>query len=221
MNRLMNIIMHTLRFSVCVLILCGLLQSFPISAKPGHEPVRADAQSKSSESTKSTETQRVALYEGMVSFVPPEGFSLMPDEAIAIKFPDAKRPTIIYSNSETTVAITISFPSQRGLSPEQLPELKTFMVSELPKRKKDLKWLQQELVEINGRRWIHLEFLSAAIDATIHNHMYITSLDERVLLFNFNAPVEDYAAYKDALEKSRDSIQTENRDGSHPARGGR
>lgn len=208
MNRLMNIIIHTLRFSVCVLILCGLLQSSPISAQSGQEPVRGEAQSKSSESTKSTETQRVALYDGLVSFVPPEGFSRMSDEVVAAKFPEAKGPGIVYGNDRTTVSIAITFPARKGLSLEQLPEFKTFMESQLEKQKRHLKWLQKELVEINGRQWIHLELLSAAIDTTIHNHVYITSLDQRMLMFNFNATIEEYEKHKDALEKSKDSIQT-------------
>ncbi len=209
---LMNIIVHSVRFSVCVLILCGLLQSFPIAAKPGQEPVRGDvqrdAQAKSSEPSQDTEARRVKLYEGMVSFVPPEGFSLMPEDVVAVKFPDAKGPGIIYGNSATTVSIAITFPPQRILKLEQLPEFKTFMESQITKQRKDLKWLQKELVEINGRQWVHLEFLSAAIDTTIHNHMYVTSLDERMLLFNFNSTVGDYEKHKDALVKSADSIKT-------------
>jgi hypothetical protein len=200
--------MRSLRFSVCVLIWCGLLQSFPIAARPSQEPVRADAQAKSSEPAQNPETGRVVLHDGLVSFVPPAGFAPMPAEVIAVKFPDAKGPAVVYGNKETTVSIAITFPPQRVLSPEQLPEFKTFMESLIAKQKKDLKWLQKELVEINGRSWIHFEFTCAAIDTTIHNHMYITSLDERMLAFNFHATVGDYEKYQDALEKSKDSIQT-------------
>jgi hypothetical protein len=145
----------------------------------------------------------------MVSFVPPEGFSLMPDDVFAVRFPHHKKGSaVVFANSETTVSIWITFPPERVLRPEQLPWFKTYMESVLPKEKKDLKWLQKELVEINGRPWIHFEFLSAALDTTIHNHLYITSLDQRGLGFNFTSTVEDYAAHKDALEKSKDSIQT-------------
>jgi hypothetical protein len=204
----MNIAMHTLRFSVYVLILCGLLQSLTITAKPSQEPLRRDAQSKSTEPAKNTDAERVVLYDRLVSFVPPAGFSKLPDDVVADRYREVMQPTIIYGNDERAVSIWITFPPQRVLSPEQLPEFKTYMEPVLEKQKKDLKWLRKELVEINGRRWIHFEFLSAAQDATIHNHLYITSLDERALAFNFNVTTEDYEKYKDALEKSKDSIQT-------------
>ena len=155
------------------------------------------------------DTQRVALFDGMVSFAPPPEFSRLSEEIITAKFPEAKGPAIVYGNSRTTVSIAITYPPQRVLRPEQLPELKTFLESFIEKQKKDLQWLRKEFVQINGRRWIHFEFISQAVDTKIHNHMYVTSLEERMLTFNFNSTIEEYDEYKDLLERSKDSIQIE------------
>lgn len=144
-----------------------------------------------------------------MSFVPPRDFSRLSEEIVAVKFPDAKGPGIFYGNSRTTVSIAITYPPQRMLRPEQLPAFKSFLESTLEKQKKGLEWLTKEIVEVNGQKWIHLEFISQAIDTKIHNHMFLTSLDERMLLFNFNSTVEAYDAHKDALLTSKDSIKIE------------
>lgn len=194
---------HVLRFAVCALISCGVPQSFLVCAQQAGTPVRVGAPSKSAD------TRRVALFDGMVSFAPPPEFSRLSEDLIAAKFPEARGPGIVYGNSRTTVSIAITYPPQRVLRPEQLPDFKNFMESFIEQQKKGMQWLRKEFIEINGQRWIHFEFISQAVDTKIHNHMYMTSLDERVLMFNFNSTVEEYDGYKDALEKSKDSIQIE------------
>lgn len=194
---------HILRSTVCILISCVILQSFPVCAQQDGNSVRGGSQSSGADS------RRVALYDGMVSFVPPQEFSRLSDEVIAAKFPEAKGPGIVYGNSRTTVSIAITYPPQRVLRPEQLPDFKSFMESLIEKQKAGMKWLSKDFVEINGQRWIHFEFISQAVDTKIHNHMYLTSLDERALMFNFNSTVEEYDGYKDALERSKDSIRIE------------
>jgi hypothetical protein len=145
----------------------------------------------------------------MVSFVPPQEFSRLSEEIISVKFPEAKGPGIVYGNSRTTVSIAITYPPQRALRPEQLPDFKSFMEPLIEKQKEGMQWLRKEFVEINGQRWIHFEFISQAVDTKIHNHMYLTSMDERVLMFNFNSTIEEYDGHKDALERSKDSIRIE------------
>lgn len=192
-----------LRFAVCILIPCGVLQSSAARAQQAGNPVRGAAQSESADA------RRVALYDGMVSFAPPPEFSRLSEEIVAAKFPEAKGPGVVYGNTRTTVSIAITYPPQRVLRPEQLPDFKSFMESFIEKQKKGMQWLKKEFVEINGQRWVHFEFISEAVDTKIHNHMYLTSMDERMLLFNFNSTIEEYERYKDALERSKDSIRIE------------
>lgn len=194
---------HILRSTVCILISCGILQSLPVRAQQEGNSARGGSQSSGAD------PRRVALYDGMVSFVPPQEFSRLSEEIISVKFPEAKGPGIVYGNSRTTVSIAITYPPQRALRPEQLPDFKSFMEPLIEKQKEGMQWLRKEFVEINGQRWIHFEFISQAVDTKIHNHMYLTSMDERVLMFNFNSTIEEYDGHKDALERSKDSIRIE------------
>ena len=192
---------HIVRFAFCSILISGVvLQSFPVCAQD-KSPARAGSQSETAD------PRRVALYDGVVSFVPPEEFSLLSEEIVSIKYPEAKGRGIVYGNSRTTVSIAITYPPPRVLRPEQLTEFKAFMEPVIEKQKPGLEWLKKEFVEVNGQRWIHFEFISPAVDTKIHNHMYLTSLDDRMLVFNFNSTIAEYEGYKDALAKSKESIQ--------------
>jgi hypothetical protein len=50
--------------------------------------------------------------------------------------------------------------------------------------------------ENQGRLWIRRYIIT-----------YLTSLDERMLMFNFNSTIEEHDGYKEALERSKDSIK--------------
>ena len=158
-------------------------------------------------STSNVESRRVSLYDGIVSFVPPEGFTPPSDEVIRKKFPNATSPATVYANARTTTSIAISYHPAQALTPEQLPEFKSVMRAFMEKQQVGSEWLKDELVEINGRRWVHFEVVTAAVDAKIHNHMLFTSVDRRMLLFNFNSTLSEYATYEDALARSIASIR--------------
>ncbi len=151
-------------------------------------------------------TQRVELFKGKLSFVPPAGFTPMTEEEIAIKFPRGNKPTHVYANKPGNVSIAITF-SQANLKPEQLPQFKEFMESFLEKVFPEIKWIQRQLVDINKSRWVNLEMTSKAIDTTIHNDMYFTSFEGKMLGFNFNSTKAMYPSVGKALKKSKDSIE--------------
>lgn len=152
-----------------------------------------------------TETQRVYLAGKRVFFVPPPGFTAMTPEEIAFKFPrGANQPQHVYANKRRSVSVAITFSPAR-ISPEQLPKLKNFL-SKFLELRLGIKWIKQDFAVINSMRWVHLEFLSRAIDTNIHNDAYFTSFDGKMLGFNFNSAVEQYDALSAELRKSRDSI---------------
>lgn len=153
------------------------------------------------------EPRTVFLYDRKVSFVPPEGFTPPSDEVVRRKFANATTPTTVYANARATTSVAISYHPLQVLTTEQLPEFKSWMKSSLDKQQPGLEWLKNEFLEINGVKWIHFEFLSAAMDAKIHNDMLFTSVDQRMLLFNFNSTHSEYPKYEKELARSRASIR--------------
>lgn len=148
---------------------------------------------------------RVTVADGRVSFVPPPGFKPLTKEQISRKFPRGNPPQHVFANESQSVSVAVTLSAAR-LAPEQLEEFKAAMEQMLPRGTPGLVWITREFVTFGGRRWMHLEMTSTAIDTDIHNHMYATSFAGQALFFNFNATVKDYPAAKESLMRSVRSI---------------
>ena len=131
---------------------------------------------------------RVSMAGGKVSFVPPDGLRVMTEAEIKIKYPRGNAPQYVYSNEQMNVSIAITL-SPQPVTLEGLPQLKAAMEQALPRLIPGLNWVNREIVEINGRPWVHFEMTSFAIDTDIHNEMYMTAFDGKMLGFNFNSTV--------------------------------
>lgn len=153
----------------------------------------------------STETDRVYLANQQISFVPPIGFTPMSPMEIESKFPGAMPPQYAYGNAARDVSVGVSV-SNIPLTPDQLPEVKTFLEEYLETSVPGFQWLEHDFVNLGGQDWIKLEFLSEAPEQRIHNDMYITSLQGKLLGFNFNANLAVDATLRPLLQDSRNSI---------------
>lgn len=193
-------------YSLPLILVFGCSDTLSIQQLAQMPALATETRIVASPSTKITE--RVYLAERRVSFVPPAGFTAMTSEEIAIKFPNrgGVPPQHVYANERRTVAVAITFSSAQ-VSPEQLPELKNFLPKFLERAIPQIKWVAQDFVAIDNERWIHLEFISRAIDTDIHNDTYFTSFGGKMLGFNFNSTTEQYNAASAELRKSRDSIE--------------
>lgn len=187
------------------LILVGCNSSSPQFSSPQPQ-APTDLPSPSTANPLPAEERRIYLAENRVSFLPPVGFTAMTPEEIALKFPNTNPPQQVYANAGGTVAIAVTL-SDVPLTPEQLPELKQVMESSLEQAQPELEWLERGFLEINGVRWLKLESITPALDANIRNDMYFTSLNGRMVGFNFNSTVEADDAVRTELLRSRDSIQ--------------
>lgn len=150
--------------------------------------------------------ERVSVIDGRVSFAPPAGFKPLSKEQIAAKFPKGNPPQYAFANDSGSVSAVITLSAGK-VAPDQLAEFREAMEQFLPRMIPGLKWVTREFVELDGRKWVHLEMTSYAIDTDIHNHMYLTSFEGRALIFGFNSTVKDYPRVKVMLEKSARSIR--------------
>lgn len=156
--------------------------------------------------TATTPGGRVKLGDGRVSFVPPAGFRRLTAEEVASKYVRGNPPQYVFADEALTTSVAVTFSDAR-ISPEQLAEYRLAMESMLPRMIPGLRWVAREFVEIGGRRWLHLELTSHAVDTDIHNHIYSTSFDGKALNFGFNSTTGQYPKVKEALEKSARSIE--------------
>jgi hypothetical protein len=142
-----------------------------------------------------------------VSFVLPDKFSRMPKEVVDQKYPRGTAPEYVFSNAKTTVSIAAGYKPGADLSIAELPQFKEYIEKTFERNVAGLRWITREITEINGRRWIHLEFQSNAFDTEIINSVFMTALDNGLVTLNFNATVGDYPGYKATLQQSQRSIR--------------
>lgn len=127
-------------------------------------------------------------------------------------------PGLAYSNAKTTVSVVAGFADERNLRPEQLPKFRDFLASALGKAVPEIRWLKKELVEIDGRSWVHLEYVSRrAGSKEVHNDTYTTSLDNRMLFFNSNSAVDEYEKSRGACKGVSKPLQLRSRSLACPA----
>jgi len=157
--------------------------------------------------TQQHEQEKVVFANEKVSIVLPEKFSRMSKEMIEKKYPRGNAPADVFSNERTTVSITAGYTPNANLTLEQLPQFKEVMEKTFERNVPGLLWITRGFQEINGNKWVHLEFQSNAVDTEIRNIVLMTALDNGLVMLNFNATVNDYESYKAVLEKSQKSIE--------------
>jgi hypothetical protein len=145
------------------------------------------------------------LADGRIRFVAPPGFTEMSAALLAAKYPNGGAPRHAVSDSKTTTSIAFDLQDQRlpTSDPDVLRKALTDNFAQLPK----LKWISNEVRDINGRKWGYLEFTAAAADQGIHNIILASAYDGRLLLFNFNSTVAEFPKVESALRTSIGTIR--------------
>jgi|GEM_PF-2363129 len=140
-----------------------------------------------------------------VSFLPPSDFTRLSEEELDLKFPRSNRPSFAIGNENrsTTVAYDIK-PIK--ISDDKLKDLIDVLVKQFDASIPDLKWLHKKIVFKKGRKWIFLELKSPTPGFDVHNRIYLTRLNNKVLILNFNSTVKDFPKYSRQMSESFDSI---------------
>jgi hypothetical protein len=139
----------------------------------------------------SASAEVITIFDGKLSLDIPAGFTEMSPEEISFKFPRTNSPVAAYANEARSIAISITRSSQE-LKAEELEDLQSQLTELFPRIIPGLTWKANEIVEVNGKKWIHMEMLSFAVDTDIHNHMFMTELDGKSFGINLNAPESIY-----------------------------
>jgi hypothetical protein len=170
---------------------------------------------------------RLSIFDGDVSFIPPSGFKLLTKDQLKRDLPDKANLVLIIANADQTGSITVGYDDGMNFQPEQLAEIKK--LTEGTFRASKAEWITSEIVEINGKQWFHFEWEKADTDdlsklvapelsegektlktrdeAPIRFHEYSTIFKGKLLGFAFDAHVNQYTQLKDGYIKSINTIQ--------------
>jgi hypothetical protein len=129
--------------------------------------------------------ERRSVLGGKVSILLPVEFAPMSAELIQKKYPSANRPSVVFSNKQTTVNVALDHTAHR-LSIDELAKAQESVRSAFKTSYPSAQWFRDEIKTINGRSFFLVDVRTPAIDTEVRNIFVGTSLDSRMLIITFN-----------------------------------
>ena len=155
----------------------------------------------------------------------PEEFSVMSPELYSRKYGAYRPPIAIYSSVDNLVDFGINESINRSLkafaradwNAQDMEMIKGIYKASIVSMHSDVKFLQDKVESINGRTFAVLEFVGAVKDEdktiTFNNkpvrqysYLMYTVKDGRILIFNFNCPVQLQNQWQDTAKQIMQSI---------------
>lgn len=134
----------------------------------------------------------------------PVGFTALPDDGIAAKYPAPRKPLAVYSNPSGRVDFSVALRPTPFLSADYAVLLKIYKASILRLYSK-VEFLTEDIRTINGRDFIAFEFISSVGDnrrgsqlAPIRRYQAVQYAikEEQLYVFTFVAPAEEQAQWQ-------------------------
>ena len=148
--------------------------------------------------------ERTAL-DGKVTLNTPKGFAPMPKHLLEMKYPHTRRPTEVLSDS--TGGVTLAFNhTKTPLFSNQIKRAHKSMSKMFHNMYPSAKWMRDKVINMNGKTFMVFELITPAMDTRIHNIMYGTSVDDRLLLIAFNTTIEQSKQWLPVGKKVMKSI---------------
>ncbi len=152
-------------------------------------PLRLPVQTLSEKTVGTVTLKPVVVLDGELALLIPDGFAVMDEETLKVKYPGANRPALVYSNNAGSINVAIKYTQDR-VAADQLTALHKEIDASVRRQVSGATWLFSGFQHINARKWMQLEFVSPALDTRIHNIMVATSVNQRMMLVSFNVTEE-------------------------------
>jgi len=151
-----------------------------------------------------------------VSVLLPSNFAIMPDDAIAAKYPAPRKPIGAFTSPNGQVDFIVS-ERPSTFKKEDLVMLKQFYRSAITNKYSKVDFIQDDVKQYNKHEYITFEFTSSVVDeerrtnklAPIRRYTYIqyTIIDDKLLIFTFNAPIDLQQLWQPTARKMMQSIK--------------
>ncbi|WP_139488164.1 hypothetical protein [Brevibacillus dissolubilis] len=126
-----------------------------------------------------------SLLDGQLTIALPKKFAIMPEKLAELKYPNGRRPSLIYSNEAGSINLSLNH-TQSPLEDSDLADFQSYMAEILQTAQPGIEWLGKELPIVNGTPVGTLEFVVPALDVEVYNLLFFLQLDQRALLCTFN-----------------------------------
>jgi hypothetical protein len=129
------------------------------------------------------------VVEGKLSLLMPKSFTVMDEEMLQTKYPNERRPTLVYTDESSRINVAINHTANR-ISMAEIEDVHKYMDSTIRNTHPSATWFASDVIPVNGRQWFRLDVRTPAIDTEIRNVMMGTSVEGRMLLVSFNVTRE-------------------------------
>ena len=168
-----------------------------------HETLKNDLDKKPPTDINALATRQILS--GKVQASIPQAFKAMTPQMIAIKYPTkVDMEYDAFTNLEGNINIAFEHMPNPG-GEQDLPEIQSVMSQQF--NHPDIKVQKNEIIKINGKDFVVFEMVTPAPDSRIYNLMFVTSLDNRYLMGNFNCTVNHQSEWQPIANKILHSIE--------------
>ncbi|MCG8321037.1 MAG: hypothetical protein MI921_16160 [Cytophagales bacterium] len=151
-----------------------------------------------------------------ITLLLPEDLIPMTDEDFALKFISPKKPLAVYTNHQRVVEFSIN-ESNTTWKDSDLELMKSFYKSSILSLYDQVKFLQEDIQDINKKKFVIFEFTSRvkgdkaslANQRDVKKYTYIqyTIKNGKTVLLNFNCPLRDQPYWQPVIKQVMGSIR--------------
>jgi hypothetical protein len=129
---------------------------------------------------------------------------------VARAYPNTPGPVYLFTAPSDPAHISLvpfAMPPMPPMPPMPLSKLKAVLETQMGGPSADFRWSAREVIEVEGRGWVHLEFVSRAPAGMLHQHLLVGHVKNGLLMVELAAPESTYPAYRDAFLRTIQSVR--------------
>jgi len=149
--------------------------------------------------------EKKSIFNDKVEILLPKEFEIMSEEMMAVKYPNGRRPTLVYTDKTGGINVAFNHTANK-ITSDQFESYKESLVSMFKNLYPSAEWKGTGIKEINGRKVGYIELITPAVDTKIYNLMFFTDLDGRLLLCTFNCVEKKQADWAESAQQIMNSL---------------
>jgi hypothetical protein len=141
-----------------------------------------------------------------ISLMLPAGLQPFLEQKMALVREEGVPAKFIFSDAANDVILAIN-TFGRNADEKGLSDVAAQIKATAEKQGSKVIWLTNDVIVMNGKRWLHLSFSGGAGVNELVNEYFVTDWAGKYVLFNFSLPTAKYESYKSTFERDARSVQ--------------
>ncbi len=125
------------------------------------------------------------IFPGRLFMWMPREFELLSKNLAQIKYPNASRPDIIYSNAQATVNVAFARKAEKLLEGQE-EDARDYFEQVIHRLQPASSTIEKQTQQAGGKQIAWFDFVSPAIDSDIYNLMFFASIGRQLLMGTCN-----------------------------------